>query len=317
MTTFQKTTIGAALLAALGAWIFQAHQSFKLSEQIQALQQEQRSVTERLSRLEEARDKATRLIAALRNSPQATGQLDTPAKPQPKVAEVAALPSLGLEDKLDRACAEASPGKREAALQYISKAISPSDIPRALAHLATRAGMSGVENPLFHQLASKWGESDPTAALAWANNLSDASAQKAALSDILAGWTHVSPEAAASYATKLPAGDLQDAAVIQIIKEWSFRDARGAASWVSAFPEGKLRDKAVEPIIFWGQGQSPAAIADMLDAIGSAELIKKHGEMLANVWLSRDASAARVWIEHSPLPDDVKQRLLSRANEER
>jgi len=293
MTTFQKTTLGAALVAALGAWMFQAHQSSKLSEQNQALQHEQRSITERLSSLEEARDKATHQIAALRNSPQPADRLDTPAKPQPKLGEVAPLPSLGLEEELDRACAEASPGKREAALQHIRKAILPSDIPRALAHLASRAGMSGVDNPLFHQLASQWGESDATAALAWANSLSDASAQKTAFSDILTGWTHVSPEAAASYAAKLPAGDLQDAAVIKIIKEWSFRDARGAASWVSAFPEGELRDKAVEPIIFWGQGQCPAAIADMLNAIGSDELMKKHGETLANVWLSRDAAAAR------------------------
>ena len=58
----------------------------------------------------------------------------------------------------------------------------------------------------------------------------------------------------------------------------------------------------MDPIIFWGQGQCPAAIADMLDTIGSDELTKKHGEMLASIWISRDAAAARAWIERSPLP---------------
>jgi hypothetical protein len=316
-TTLQKATAGAALAAALGAGMFEAHQNSKLNKQIQTLQQEQRSFTERIRGLEEELDRTKQHVAALRNKPQAAVRLDTVVRPSPKAANIAALPSVGLEDELDRAYAETSPGSREAALDHISKSILPSDIPRALAHLATRAGVSGVESSLFSELASKWGESDPNAAIAWASGLSDASAQRAALLGVLKGWAQVSPEAAASYAAKLPAGDLQDAGVIKVVKEWSFRDARGAASWVSTFPESKLRDKAVEPIVFGGQGQSPAAIADMLDTIGSADLTKKHGETLASIWLSRDAAAALIWIEHSALPDEAKQRLLRRADEEK
>lgn len=291
MTTLQKAIVGAAFAAALGAGMFEAHQNSKLNKQIQTLQKQQWSLIERISRLEKNPDKTKQQFAA--------------------------LPSIGLEDELDRACAETSPGSREAALDHISKSILPSDIPLALAHLATRPGMNGVENPLFSEFASKWGESGPDAAAAWANGLSDASAKRAALLGVLKGWAHVSPEAAVSYAAKLPAGDLQDAGVLRVVNEWSFRDARGAASWVSKFPESKLRDKVVEPVIFWGQGQCPAAIADMLDAIGSAELTKKHGETLASVWLARDAAAARLWIERSPLPSDVKQRLLGHADEEK
>jgi hypothetical protein len=54
----------------------------------------------------------------------------------------------------------------------------------------------------------------------------------------------------------------------------------------------------------------------MLDAIGNAELTRQHGVMLASVWLSRDAAAARAWIERSALPDEDKQRLLSRPDQE-
>jgi hypothetical protein len=39
----------------------------------------------------------------------------------PKTANVAALPSVGLEDELDHAYAETSSGRREAALDHISK----------------------------------------------------------------------------------------------------------------------------------------------------------------------------------------------------
>ena len=140
MTTIQKTTVGAALAVALGAGMFEAHQNSKLNKQIQTLKQQQRSLTERISKLE--------------GNPNKTKQ------------QFDALPSVGLEDELDRACAETSSGNREAALDHISKSILPSDIPRALAYLATRPGMNGVENPLFSELASKWGESESDAAVA-------------------------------------------------------------------------------------------------------------------------------------------------------
>ncbi|MCL5096655.1 MAG: hypothetical protein M1608_03815 [Candidatus Omnitrophica bacterium] len=67
----------------------------------------------------------------MRNTPQATGRLDAAVKPPPKVADVAALHSAGLEDELDRACAEANPGGREAAMpnpitaQYAASPLGP------------------------------------------------------------------------------------------------------------------------------------------------------------------------------------------------
>jgi len=177
--------------------------------------------------------------------------------------------------------------------------------------------MNGVESPLFSQLASRWGEADPDAAVSWANSLTEPSAQRAAILNVLSGWSHTSPEAAATCAAKMTPGELQDAAVLKVANEWSIRDASGAAAWVSTFPDGNLREKALGPIIFWGQGQSPAAIAEMLDAIGNPALTKEHGEMLASIWLTRDAPAARAWIEQAPLAEDAKQRLLSRIDEQK
>ncbi len=66
----------------------------------------------------------------------------------------------------------------------------------------------------------------------------------------------------------------------------------------------------MDPVLFWGTGQDPAAIAAMLDATGSTKLIQEHGEQVAQVWLAQDQTAARAWIERSPLSDEVKQRLL-------
>src|ERR1035441_4022460 len=91
----------------------------------------------------------------------------------------------------------------------------------------------------------------------------------------------------ANYASALPPGDLQDDTVVGIAHEWSFRDSTGAAKWLIQFPAGKLRDRAVEPLFFWGGGQCPAALAEMLDTFGEPELFNKHAEQVAGVWLNR------------------------------
>ena len=214
----------------------------------------------------------------------------------------------GIEAELNHAVAESSPGQREAEFTRICRTIKPADIPFALSFLAQK-GDTGVHSP-FGDLASEWADKNASAALAWATNLPDASARKSALINVLKGWTHASPESAAAYTATLPDGELHDDAVIMVANEWSFSDAHGAANWVSHFPKGALRDKAVGPVIFWGQGQAPAAVAEMLDTIGDAELIQKNGETLASIWLTRDEAAARAWITKSSLSEEVKQRLL-------
>jgi hypothetical protein len=213
-----------------------------------------------------------------------------------------------IETELGRAISESSPGKREAELNHLQRTIANDDLPAALAFLA-RNGETG-RHSLFGDLASRWASQNPDVAIAWATNLPDAGARKSALINALKGWTQVSPEAAAAYTTTLPAGKLHDDAVLMVAGEWAFHDAYGAAKWVSHFPKGTLRDKAVGPIIFWGQGQAPAAVAEMLDTIGDTNLIQQNGETIASIWLQRDDAAARAWIKKSPLSDEVKQRLL-------
>jgi cell division protein FtsB len=97
MTTLQKATVGAALAAALGTGIFEVRQNSKLNKQIQTLQQEQQSLTERIRGLEEEHDKTKQQVAALRNRTQPAVQFDAAVGPSPKVANGAALPSVGLE----------------------------------------------------------------------------------------------------------------------------------------------------------------------------------------------------------------------------
>jgi RNA polymerase sigma factor (sigma-70 family) len=65
MTTLQKTVVAAALAAAVGTGIFEAHQASQLREQNQVLQQQQASLAEQIRQLRQERDDATNQLTAL------------------------------------------------------------------------------------------------------------------------------------------------------------------------------------------------------------------------------------------------------------
>jgi RNA polymerase sigma factor (sigma-70 family) len=65
MTTLQKAAITAALVATVGAGIFEVHQNSRLRTQNQMLQQQQTPLTGQILKLQGERDEATNRLAAL------------------------------------------------------------------------------------------------------------------------------------------------------------------------------------------------------------------------------------------------------------
>ncbi|MGO8764387.1 MAG: hypothetical protein ACLQSR_04535 [Limisphaerales bacterium] len=216
--------------------------------------------------------------------------------------------SSAIKKQLQQALDESDLGKREAELNKISRSIPSSQIQGALDYLIERK-QTGAHS-LFNDLCSKWGSKDAAAAIAWATNLPDADARKSALTGIYCGWLGASPGEASASALTLSTDNFHDEVILAVANSWSFKDAGAAAEWVSHFPKGDLRDQAVGPVMFWGQGAAPAAVAQMLDTIGDDELTQKYGEQLAQIWLTRDDVEARAWIKRSPLSEKVKEQLL-------
>lgn len=210
--------------------------------------------------------------------------------------------------QLKQALDESDLAKREAELSQISRTIPSSQIPVAVECLTERK-QTGVHS-LFNDLCSKWGSRDAVTAIAWATNLPDADARKSALIGIYCGWIDASPDEASASALTLSTNNFHDYVILAVANAWSFKDAKATAEWVSHFPKGNLRDQAIGPVIFWGQGAAPAAVAQMLDTIADDALTRKYGEQLAQIWLTRDDATARAWIKRSPLSEDVKVRLL-------
>ena len=316
MKTLQETVIGVTLAAAIGIGIFEAHQNSQLRKQIQTLQQQQTSLTQEVGQLEESHQETERQVAALQSPlPARRTNVSAGALVHSSKTDSNTIPSNLVETELERALSGSNWGGREAAFKRVGKDIATVDLPRALAFLVQRPGVNGLETPLFDNLASRWGEADPNAAIAWASGLQDTNSQERALTKVLLGWSKQHREEAANFAAEIPAGSLQDAAVKQVVGDWAFWDAPGAAQWISQNPG--FAEQTLGNLIFWGEGACPAAIADLLDqqySLGHTNWLQQQGEQVASIWLSRDKAAAHAWIERAPLPDEAKQRLLNPNN---
>src|ERR1019366_2810521 len=202
--------------AAVGTGIFEARQNAELRKHVQTLQQQGADLTEEIQQLKRGQEDTRAQMATLRAKPQPVVRTNTVAVSSARMP-ADTIPSNMLEIEIERALAESSPGRREAALKHISESIAPQDLPRALAFLAQRPGMNGVQSPLFNSLADQWGQKDPNAGVAWAFGLPDTNTQKPALVGVVRGWTKVDPMAAANYASALPPGDLQNDTVVGIV----------------------------------------------------------------------------------------------------
>src|SRR4051812_25034727 len=67
MTALQKTIISAALFIAIGTGLYEGHQTSTLRAQVQALQQQQATLSNQINQITHDRDNAQRQLAAHRD----------------------------------------------------------------------------------------------------------------------------------------------------------------------------------------------------------------------------------------------------------
>ncbi|MGA3143934.1 MAG: sigma-70 family RNA polymerase sigma factor [Verrucomicrobiota bacterium] len=98
MTTLQKTIVAAALAAAAGTGIYAVHQSSRLHDQIQTLQQEQAPLTAQIQQLQQERGQAAGQLAALRDENARLRSNSTPTELLKLRGQVGALRQKAAEN---------------------------------------------------------------------------------------------------------------------------------------------------------------------------------------------------------------------------
>lgn len=214
--------------------------------------------------------------------------------------------------------------------------------------LAVGLPPSESRDDLLTHAANQWAGNEPRTAAAWVSQIQDQDLRERLLASVVTTWSDQNAVEAAEFGLKsVSPGEQQDRLIVGVVQRWAQTEPRQAADWVARFPEGALRDTAIENLVSlwvdrsfeqagdWLNGLAPGAVRDVgvsalvsrtlpiapdvaaewVGEIGDADRRANQMENVAEAWLATDAAAARAWITQSPLPDEVKTRLLSpRAN---
>jgi RNA polymerase sigma factor (sigma-70 family) len=149
MTTLQKTLVVAALTAAIGTGIYEAHQNSQLREQVQSLQQAQSPLNEQLAQLQHERDDATNQLAGLlaenvqlKSNSNEDELLKLRGEVSVLSAQLATAKSLAAKSNLSTSLTRASAdGLNQAMLDYLGNSIPP---PPNMDAAYTREGLSSA-----------------------------------------------------------------------------------------------------------------------------------------------------------------------------
>lgn len=129
--------------------------------------------------------------------------------------------------------------------------------PELVAHLLDDVPASPDFTRAACFAALKWGEADPTAALAWAESVADPAARTAAHAGAIDGWAYHDPLSAAAWIAEKPAGPERDAATVPLVRRLANSDPASAWEWAAAVGDAGLQIEArISALKAWS-GQAP------------------------------------------------------------
>jgi hypothetical protein len=166
---------------------------------------------------------------------------------------------------------------------------------------------------LVKTVAGKWAESNPAAALSWAQTLPEGIAQGRALSGVAATWAQTHPQAAATYAASLSQPVLRSDVIASVASTWAFSDSQAAGAWVKSLPADGSRDLAVGVLCESLRFNAPDQAFAWAGALTDPELRATTLASVAVVWLKQAPAAARAAITGSTLPEELKSNIFSQA----
>lgn len=168
-------------------------------------------------------------------------------------------------------------------------------------------------------LFARWGEEDPTAAMAYTKTMGFAG--MFVRGTVMQSWASKYPQDAASYYKNNPAefrmGGMmggrrgRGGSTAQVIAtEWARQDSAGAMAWAQSL-EGRDKAEAMRGIFSQAAKEDPAKAATMLSSITDDDAKRDAQNTIAREWGGKDWDAAQAWI--SGLPADQQADATARA----
>jgi hypothetical protein len=160
-------------------------------------------------------------------------------------------------------------------------------------------------------LAGVWAQRDPLAAGNFVAQLPPGETQNEAVKSVISSWAAQSPAETAAWVLQFPAGALQDQGVRQVVSTWNNIDPEGVQNWAVNLPAGATRDAALknfaQTIAYW----TPEKAAGIVGLINDPLEQEKSMKDVMRSWSETDPGAARNWLAHLNVSDELRTRLAT------
>ncbi len=147
----------------------------------------------------------------------------------------------------------------------------------------------------LHRLASRWGRSDPQAALRWSEGLTGRD-QFSTMEDILRHWSEEDPAAAVDYVAQLPGSERSLHLLRDLSHRWAETDRSAALEWSMALDDPALRMRAIRGVASsWAEHEPAEAAAFTTNSLENVNERNHVLEAVARRWAERDLQGALQW----------------------
>jgi hypothetical protein len=224
-------------------------------------------------------------------------------------------------------------------LVYMFDRIASKDPLKAI-NLLEKIPSENQQNEALRRIGNAWAESDPKAALDWANQQTDpkvkseilqgalegmaqkepnralelvqslsASERQGRIDNILGILSESNPEGAVGYAMNLPSNKFTNGTISRLAGQWISSDPQGALGWFDSLTDPKIKEQVAGAMIDNLPKDDLATSLKLLDTMPSGFFQNQALSRIGRNWAQTDQKAALDWANQQTDPE-VKTRIL-------
>ena len=149
----------------------------------------------------------------------------------------------------------------------------------------------------LQQLLARWGQSDPAAAMQYAQTLPETNARRQAEMQVLNSWLNADPTGAEAWIRQLPAGQIRNQALSQLAAKVAESNPQAALALLDSVPAGQNRQQMLWPIFNQWAAKSPADAATAAFQLPAGPTRDSAVSAVVSTWAQQDNPAALAWVK--------------------
>ncbi len=191
--------------------------------------------------------------------------------------------------------------------------IDTADIPPLLAFMDKNLPKQ-MRWGMRYQLLQRWAEEDVTAAMAYANSLTDRQEREAAVGIVAGAWAEKDPRAATDWLKQLPRGQLRDQVLNSVVNAMAGTDPQAALDLSQALGSSYSRRFGMGSswqIFQQWAGKDPITAAAKAAELASGQQRSQAYQAIASTWAATDPQSAMDWANSLANGNDKRNALNS------